>query len=102
LGAAIGAALVRLGRGKSSLTFRRQLNLDALTYKNLPLNSVAGVLVADFAEVVRTEGYGGVVLLIDEVGKFIEHAALYPEGTVEPRRRCSLTLARSQRWLPTP
>lgn len=81
LGAAIGAALVRLGKGKPSVTFRKQLNLDALTYKNLPLNSVAGVLVADFSEVVRAEGYDGVVLLIDEVGKFIEHAALYPEGS---------------------
>lgn len=80
LGAAIGTALARLGKGKTLAAYKKQLDLEAQTYKNLPLNAVAGALVADFAEAVRAEGYDGVVLLIDEVGKFIEHAALYPES----------------------
>lgn len=79
LAQAIAVAIGRLGKGKAVLTFKKQLNIEALTYKGMPVNAVAGSLAADFAQAVVAEGFGGVVLLIDEVGKFIEHAALHPE-----------------------
>jgi hypothetical protein len=79
LGNAIGAALKRLGKSKELSAFSKRLDLVAMTYKGLPLNSIAGELAADFAATVVQLDYDGVVLLIDEVGKFIEQAALHPE-----------------------
>jgi len=66
-------------RGKQAAALRRVLDVEAGTYKGLALNSVAGELAADVAGAAQAEGYDGVLLLVDEVGKFIEHAALRPE-----------------------
>jgi len=66
-------------RSKAAAALRRVLNVQTGTYKGLALNSVAGELAADVATVAQAEGYDGVLLLVDEVGKFIEHAALRPE-----------------------
>ncbi|MDO5623145.1 MAG: hypothetical protein Q4G71_00475 [Pseudomonadota bacterium] len=76
---AIGEALGRLGKGKAASALKKQLDLDALTYKGMPVNAVAGTLAADFAQATVSEGFDGVLLLIDEVGKFVEHAALHPD-----------------------
>ena len=79
LGNAIGAALKHLGKSKELSAFSKRLDLTEMTYKGLPLNSIAGELAADFAATLVQLDYDGVVLLIDEVGKFIEQAALHPE-----------------------
>lgn len=79
LGSAIVAALKRLGKSKEGSALSKRLDMTAMTYKGLPLNSVAGELAADFATAIVQLGYDGVVLLIDEVGKFVEQAALHPE-----------------------
>ncbi|MDR3455708.1 MAG: hypothetical protein P4L96_23370 [Rhodoferax sp.] len=79
LAQAIGQALGHLGKGKALSALKKQLDTGALTYKGMPVNSVAGSLAADFAQAMVAEGFDGVLLLIDEVGKFVEHAALHPE-----------------------
>lgn len=76
---AIGEALGRLGKGKAVSALKKQLDTEALTYKGMPVNAVAGSLATDFAQAMVAEGFDGVLLLIDEVGKFVEHAALHPE-----------------------
>ena len=76
---AIDEALGRLGKSKAVSALKKQLDIEALTYKGMPVNAVAGSLTADFAQVTVAEGFDGVLLLIDEVGKFVEHAALHPE-----------------------
>jgi len=79
LAQAIGQALGHLGKGKAVSALKKQLDTEALTYRGMPVNSVAGSLAADFAQAMVAEGFDGVLLLIDEVGKFVEHAALHPE-----------------------
>lgn len=79
LAKAIGEALGGLGKGKAVSALKKQLDAEALTYKGMPVNSVAGNLAADFAQAMVAEGFDGVLLLIDEVGKFVEHAAMHPE-----------------------
>lgn len=77
---AVAAANTLAGwHSKAAAALRRTLDVQAGTYKGLALNSVAGELAADVATVAQAEGYDGVLLLVDEVGKFIEHAALRPE-----------------------
>lgn len=66
-------------RTKSAIAMKRALDLDAATYRSQALNACTGALMADFAEAAQDEGHAGVLLLIDEVGKFIEHAALRPD-----------------------
>lgn len=78
VGAAAASALAQW-RTKPAATVRRALDVEAGTYKGLALNANAGQLAADFAAAAQAEGYDGALLLIDEVGKFIEHAALRPE-----------------------
>lgn len=86
IGRAMGAAAasaVAQWRAKPAAAVRRALDVEAGTYKGLALNASAGQLAADVAVAAQAEGYDGLLLLIDEVGKFIEHAALRPdEGDV--------------------
>ncbi len=79
LAGAVRNALSGWGPNKAAAVLRKQLDEQAGTYKSRPLNAVAGELISDFASAAAVAGYDGVVLLVDEVGKFIEHAALHPE-----------------------
>ena len=78
LASAISDALASLGKKKAFSELRKQLDAVEGTYKGLPFNSAAGEMAADFAAALQADGYQGLTLLIDEVGKFIEHAALHP------------------------
>jgi hypothetical protein len=75
----ICASLDEFGKNKRAQKLRKQIDLAAGIYNNRPLNAAAGELCAEFASVVVASGYDGVLLMIDEVGKFVEHAALFPE-----------------------
>lgn len=79
LASAINHALPSWKKNKFTTALKKYLNEEAGTYKGKPLNAVSGELVNDFAHAAQAEGYQGAILLIDEVGKFVEHAALYPE-----------------------
>lgn len=82
IGRALAAAAVNAlagWRGKAATALRRALDVEAGTYKGFALNAVAGELAADVATAAQAEGFDGILLLVDEVGKFIEHAALRPE-----------------------
>lgn len=76
---AIATSLDQLGKNKSAQKLSKQIDLSAGVYNDTPFNSAVGELCADYAAVVVAAGYDGVLLMIDEVGKFVEHAALYPE-----------------------
>jgi hypothetical protein len=78
IAAAVAEAL-RDWRSKPAIAMRRSLELPAATYQSQPLNACTGALMADLAQAAKAEGYTGVLLLVDEVGKFIEHAALRPD-----------------------
>jgi hypothetical protein len=75
----VAASTVAQWRAKPAAAVRRALDVETGTYKGLALNANAGQLVADVAAAAQAEGYGGVLLLIDEIGKFVEHAALRPD-----------------------
>lgn len=75
---AISEGLRRMGKSKAASLLKKHLDAETQTYKGMPVNAAAGQLAADFAQVAVSEGFDGVLLLIDEVGKFVEHAALYP------------------------
>lgn len=77
--AASAAEALRDWRSKPALAIKRALDLASATYQSQPLNACTGALMLDFAQAAKAEGYAGVLLLIDEVGKFIEHAALRPD-----------------------
>lgn len=79
LAATIDQALQTLKKTKALSAFRRKLDIKAGVYKGLPFNAVAGDMAADFAALVAPSEHQGIVLLIDEVGKFVEYAALNPE-----------------------
>lgn len=79
LATAIADLIESWTKSKAALQLSNQLDLGHQTYSNKPLNSATGQLLDDFANAARSMGHQGVVLLIDEVGKFIEHAALHPE-----------------------
>jgi hypothetical protein len=82
LGGALAASaskVLAVWRTKPAIAMRKVLDLEAGTYKSAPLNASAGHLAADLAAVAQAEGHAGIFLLIDEVGKFVEHAALRPE-----------------------
>jgi len=73
-------ALEYLPRSRPATELKRQLDLKGQTYRDVPLNVAVGSLLGDFVALVRASGHSGVLLLIDELGKFIEHAALNPEA----------------------
>ncbi|WP_297831483.1 hypothetical protein [Pseudomonas sp.] len=75
----VNDALTSLGKSKSAQKLRKKLNFQAGTYSDRPLNAAIGEMAGDLAEAAKALGLDGVILLIDEVGKFVEHAALYPE-----------------------
>lgn len=79
LASAINLALPNFGKTKAVATFRKQLEMETGTYKGIPFNAAAGDMAKDLANVVVASGFEGMALLIDEVGKFVEYAALYPE-----------------------
>ncbi|NPT32901.1 hypothetical protein [Paraburkholderia xenovorans] len=56
----------------------KAIDLEQGTYKGQRLNSAASSLILDVISCAQEQGYGGVLLLIDELGKFVEHATLWP------------------------
>ncbi|HHW1776888.1 TPA: hypothetical protein ACUT46_003742 [Pseudomonas aeruginosa] len=72
-------ALEYLPKGRGATELKRQLDLKGQTYRDKPLNAAIGILLGDFVALTKAGGHCGVLLLIDELGKFIEHAALNPE-----------------------
>lgn len=82
LGAALARALHRAveswGKSQSANLFKKRLDLASGTYDGVGLNAAVAVMVRDFADAAATNGFTGAVLLVDELGKFVEHAALYP------------------------
>ncbi|WP_319244042.1 hypothetical protein [uncultured Propionivibrio sp.] len=83
IGLALEAEIHRALEGwrqcKGVSTLQRHLSEPGF-YKGRPINAVAGELMHDFALVARTQGFSGTLLLVDEVGKFVEHAAMHPEA----------------------
>jgi hypothetical protein len=78
LGAEVHRALESWPQGKSVKALKRHLSEPGL-YKGRPINAVVGELMRNFASVARAQGFSGTLLLVDEVGKFVEHAAMHPE-----------------------
>ncbi|WP_047392893.1 hypothetical protein [Chitinibacter sp. ZOR0017] len=78
LATSISDALAGLDKSIAFTTLQMQFDVAKGTYKGLPFNSAAGEMAVDFAAALQRNGYQGLTLLVDEVGKFIEHAALYP------------------------
>jgi hypothetical protein len=68
-----------LGKSKAAQKIRKKLDTQAGTYADRPFNAAVGEMAVDLTEAAKALGHDGVILLIDEVGKFVEHAALYPE-----------------------
>lgn len=79
LEAEVHRALEGWHQGKGANALKRHLSEPGL-YKGRPINAVAGELMRDFASVARAQGFSGTLLLVDEVGKFVEHAAMHPEA----------------------
>lgn len=79
LASAVDEALPNLGKNKPATKIAKKLNLSSGTYAEKPFNSAVGEMTRDLADAAIALGHSGVILLIDEVGKFVEHAALYPE-----------------------
>lgn len=66
-------------RNKPSALFKRRMSDDGSTYNGVPVNAAVDAMVSDFAAAAAAESFEGVLLLVDELGKFVEHAALHPE-----------------------
>jgi hypothetical protein len=80
LAKALADAAERFGSSKPIVTWLKHLDQSAGTYKSQPLNASAGEMAYDFSKIVTSNlGFNGLTLLIDEVGKFVEYAALHPE-----------------------
>ncbi len=79
LEAEVHRALEGWHQGKGVSALKRHLREPGL-YKGRPINAVAGELIRDFTSVARTQGFSGTLLLVDEVGKFVEHALMHPEA----------------------
>lgn len=79
LATAIATASKGWKKGSSLSNLFGQIDLDRQMYAKQPLDLAIGQLLDDFTNAARASGYHGVALFIDEVGKFIEYAALYPE-----------------------
>lgn len=75
----INYVLNSLGKTKAAQKVHKKLNTQAGTYADKPFNAAVGEMAGDLAEAAKAIGHDGVILLVDEVGKFVEHAALYPE-----------------------
>lgn len=73
-------ALEHLPKSKLVTELKRQLDTKAQTYRDVPLNAATSRLLNDFVLITKCAGCSGVLLLIDELGKFIEYAALNPEA----------------------
>jgi hypothetical protein len=73
-------ALEHLPKSKLAAELKRQLDRKAQTYRDIPLNAATSRLLSDFVLITKDAKCCGVLLLIDELGKFIEHAALNPEA----------------------
>ncbi|MFH1816546.1 MAG: hypothetical protein ABIK08_03555 [Pseudomonadota bacterium] len=58
----------------------KKLDLSASEYDGKPLEVEFPTLLVDYVTDARKAGYGGLLFIIDEMGKFIEHAALNPES----------------------
>lgn len=80
LAAAIRLAIEQINTGGRKPTVYQQIDLEKGTYHGEPLTSSIAALLADFSGYVVTKDFGGVLLIIDEMGKFIEHAATFPDG----------------------
>lgn len=81
-----GAALARSlshanadWKSKPNVLFRSRLTEDFTSYNGIPINAAVSAMASDFACAVAAEKFAGVVFLVDELGKFVEHAALHPE-----------------------
>lgn len=79
LATALDDAAQHLAKGNNAKTWRKSIEFEKQTYRGQPFNAASGEMVSDFADVVIAAGYQGLALLIDEVAKFVEYAALYPE-----------------------
>lgn len=83
LGVALARALRNVvdswSESAAGTAFRKRLDEQSGTYSGIPLNAAVAKMAADFADAAGEAGFAGVVLLIDELGKFVEHAALRPE-----------------------
>lgn len=79
LEAEVHRALEGWHQGKGVSALKRHLREPGL-YKGRPINAVAGELMRDFTSVARAQGFSGTLLLVDEMGKFVEHAAMSPEA----------------------
>lgn len=65
-------------KAKASSRFRQKLDLRTSKYDGIALNAAVTAMIQDFADAAEESGFSGVVVLVDELGKFVEHAALYP------------------------
>ncbi len=65
---------------RQTTALRKKIDLNATLYDGRPLSVAAIDLLRDFVVIVQNQGYSGVLLLVDEMGKFVEHAALSPEN----------------------
>ena len=83
IGDALARQILKLieswNKTRRTTALRKKIDLNSKLYDNRPLSVAAIELLRDFVVVVQDQGYSGVLLLIDELGKFIEHAALSPE-----------------------
>jgi len=79
LASSIESALTTWGKNRQVVAIKRHLDLEKGLYKGKAVNAAVGDLAVDFAEAALTQGFQGVLILIDEVGKFVEYAAMYPQ-----------------------
>lgn len=82
LGVALGRALQRevesWQENRSAKKFQKRLDLAKGQYDGIPLNAAVSQMVNDFADAASEKGFNGVLILVDELGKFVEHAAIFP------------------------
>ncbi|MCX9158534.1 hypothetical protein OPU71_20620 [Niveibacterium sp. 24ML] len=82
LGVALARSFLRVteswSTNKATSHFIERLDLDDEAYNGVPLNAAVSLMVRDFADAAEVNGFQGIVVLVDELGKFVEHAALYP------------------------
>ncbi|XAH25685.1 hypothetical protein AAFF27_11015 [Xylophilus sp. GW821-FHT01B05] len=83
LGRALQQGLERWQENKSAKKFQQRLNLTNGQYDGIPLNAAVSQMVHDFADAANESGFHGLLIMVDELGKFVEHAALFPaEGDI--------------------
>lgn len=83
LGEALARQLLKCTEGwaKTKLTsaWKKRLDLENKQYSGQALTASIGDVLQDFIAAAQDQGFSGVLLLVDELGKFVEHAALYPD-----------------------